>query len=296
MSYYVTLPSNGADLESDYGKENNTLTDFEIELKEPLEFPLGNYEVGLAEFSYRKTWTCKLGWFSVLTNTSKNLQDEHIFKDELIDILDGLSMKRVIRRINDVIQDYDSSGYISKVYTEKPYLKYFPDGKLEIHVPLGLKLIIDGYFVEMIRHRSFRPTFYKTLSTNQEKDEFMNNNVVFENNRRLVIAGHHKLNSEYLVKNSRIKYIENLFLYTDIINEVHVGSEMLKLLKVIPVKARYDELVSETFYFPHYVDLDSMYIDRIRLYLCDSEGNKIKFTDEHSKVIYKLHFRPKKTL
>lgn len=74
---------------------------------------------------------------------------------------------------------------------------------------------------------------------------------------------------------------------------MHVGSKMYKLLKVIPVKAIYNELVSETFNFPHYLDLDTRYIDKIRLYLCDSEGKSIKFTDEHSRVIYKLHFRPK---
>ena len=34
-------------------------------------------------------------------------------------------------------------------------------------------------------------------------------------------------------------------------------------------------------------------IDRNRMFICDSEGNKIKFTDEHSSVVYKLHFKPK---
>ena len=146
----------------------------------------------------------------------------------------------------------------------------------------------------MIRYRASRPKMHETIKDMKQVVDFQKNNVIFENKRILVIYGHDKINSRFFVSNPKIKYIENLFLYTDIINEVHVGSQMLKLLKVIPVKARYDELVAETFYFPHYVDLDSRYIDRIRLYLCDSEGNKIKFTDEHSRVIYKLHFRTKK--
>ena len=51
MSYYVTLPSNGADLTSEYGLKNNTQSDFEIDLKKPLDFSYKNYEVGLSQFS-----------------------------------------------------------------------------------------------------------------------------------------------------------------------------------------------------------------------------------------------------
>ena len=80
-------------------------------------------------------------------------------------------------------------------------------------------------------------------------------------------------------------------VYTDIIKDQHVGSNMLKLLKTIPVKGKFDDLVSEIFYFPHYLSLDSRHIDRIRMMLCDSQGNKIRFVDPHSQVFYKLHFK-----
>ena len=53
MSYYVTLPSNGADTKSEYGKQNNKMNDFEIELKAPFDFSYQNYEVGLSEFSIK---------------------------------------------------------------------------------------------------------------------------------------------------------------------------------------------------------------------------------------------------
>ena len=295
MSYYVTLPSNGADLTSEYGKVNNTLTDFEIELKEPLDFPLGNYEVALSEFSYRKTWIFNLGWFTVMTNTHSDMKYEKVFTENLIDILDGLSVKGVVQRINEVIQNYDPTGGLFNTTTkDKPELKIKENGTIEIFVPLGLKLVMDGYFVEMIRNKTTRPSFYRVKVSDTEMDNYLKDNVRFESSKRLIIAGHDKLKAQFNMTKKRIKYIENLFLYTDIITEVHVGSQMLKLLKVIPVKANYDELVSETFMTPHYIDLDSRYIDRIRLYLGDSEGNKIKFTDEHSRVIYKLHFRPKK--
>ena len=58
MSNYITLPSNGADFTSKYGKFNNTQTDFEIkktffkkDLKKPLDLSYKDYEVGLSQFS-----------------------------------------------------------------------------------------------------------------------------------------------------------------------------------------------------------------------------------------------------
>ena len=63
-------------------------------------------------------------------NSGVNLQEGHIFKDKPINILDGLSIQRVIRRINKVIQDYDPSGKINKIFKEKPYLDYSTDGNM----------------------------------------------------------------------------------------------------------------------------------------------------------------------
>ena len=52
-------------------------------------------------------------------------------------------------------------------------------------------------------------------------------------------------------------------------------------------------ILSHTFDFPHYLSLDTNYVENIRVYVRDSVGNKIKFNDKHSRVVYKLHFRPK---
>ena len=79
MSYYVTLPSNGSDLESDHGKLHNTQADFEIDLKIPLVFPHKKYEMGLAEISYRKSWLVNIGKFVI----SETINNKQIFEKEL---------------------------------------------------------------------------------------------------------------------------------------------------------------------------------------------------------------------
>ena len=59
MSHYVTLPSNGSDLQTKNGLRNNTQSDFSIDLKVPLVFPYKACEVGLSESSIQVTFCCK---------------------------------------------------------------------------------------------------------------------------------------------------------------------------------------------------------------------------------------------
>ena len=92
---------------------------------------------------------------------------------------------------------------------------------------------------------------------------------------------------------NKINYINELYIYTDIIENQHVGSDMVKLLKVVNVNGFNGENSCNIFDFPHYLSLDTNYIDTIRVYIRDCYGNKIRFNEEHSKVLVKLHFKPK---
>ena len=100
MSYYVTLPSNGADLKSEHGLLNNSQSDFEIELKVPLDFSYKEYEVALAEISFRKTWLIDIGNFKIIDTVKKN-----IIKEVNIQVLDGISIKKLIYIINEHLKD-----------------------------------------------------------------------------------------------------------------------------------------------------------------------------------------------
>ena len=290
MSHYVTLPSNGADLLSDYGLIHNTQSDFETDLKYPLNFNYSQYEVGLSEISYRKLWLVTLGSFKIIDNV-RNI----VMHERRIEVLDGISIPKVINILNQHLNDYtpgDTNPLINNQY-KKIHFTLVNKEELLINVPLGITLEITGYFTSLLRHRSSTPMHYGVTWMELEKDKLMfaQNNITQENDH-ITIQGHETLNTKCFIVNSNIRCIENLYLYTDIINEVHVGSDMLKLLKVIPVRANFDEVASETFYFPHYISLDSRYIDRIRMKIRDSQGNKIRFSAEHSQIVYKLHFKP----
>ena len=68
MSYYITLPSNGADLTSEYGKINNTQTDFEIDLKKPLDLSYKDSEIGFSQFSCGLSWLINNRKFKISQN------------------------------------------------------------------------------------------------------------------------------------------------------------------------------------------------------------------------------------
>ncbi len=292
MSYYVTLPSNGSDLESDHGKLHNTQADFEIDLKIPLVFPHKKYEMGLAEISYRKSWLVNIGKFVI----SETINNKQIFEKELY-VVDGISMTKLVDLLNEHVNDYIKPKTALLLNTQLRPVNFNLDtsGKMEITVPLGLSLTIEGYFVSLIRHRASTPQFYGVtwMELEQDKIEYAKKNIKYHGSHKITIDGHEKLSTKCYIVNKNLKYIQNLYIYTNIIDNVHVGSEMLKLLRMVPVRAEFDEIVADIFDFPHYLSLDSDMIDRIRMFICDSEGNKIKFTDEHSSVVYKLHFKPK---
>ena len=86
--------------------------------------------------------------------------------------------------------------------------------------------------------------------------------------------------------------VNNLFVYTDIINHQYVGNSYTQLLRCIPVDYRI-ESQSIVFDSPHYVPLNTTYIKNIQITLKDDENQFINFKTGTQKVYAKLHFRPK---
>lgn len=291
MSYYVTLPSNGSDLTSDYGKLHNTQSDFEIDLKKPLKFPHKTYEVGLAQFSYRKSWIVNIGKFTV-NDTALNIK----LLEKKLFLMDGISMNQVVDILNEKLNDFKKEKQILNTQYSKIVFSLNKSFKLEIFVPFGLSVTIEGFFVSLIRYRPSTTQNFGDTWIEFEKDrlDYVQNNISFINPNSIIINGHPEHSIKCYIASQHLNYVQNIYIYTNIIDEVHVGSDMVKLLRIVPVASgNLDNNVMRIFHFPHYLSLAHNMIERIRMFCCDSEGNKIKFTDEHANVMYKLHFKPK---
>ena len=280
MSHYVTLPSNGSDLQTKNGLRNNTQSDFSIDLKVPLVFPYKAYEVGLSEVSYKKNWIVDLGKFTVIDN-DQNL----ILLETNIYTMDGISMKYVIAVIDSALNNFPKKKLYGKIAFNLDL-----NGKLEFEIPENISIKIEGYFVSVISSRSAANLLkYRVCMDINEQEQTKNINQTC-----LTLLGTKAgEKSVCYIMADYLRVVEHLYIYTNIIDNVHVGSEMIKLLKTMPVKSKFNEIVSDVFDFPQYLPLDSGYIDRIRMFICDCEGNKLKFADNYSSVVYKLHFRPK---
>ena len=151
---------------------------------------------------------------------------------------------------------------------------------LIIHVPGGWELKIEGFFATFLK-------FIKSLYVGGDK------NIIKYSKECIKIIGDEDFFASCVLTRNKINYINELFIYTNIIENQHVGSDMVKLLKVVNVNGFNGDNCSHIFDYPHYLSLDTNYIDIIRIYIRDSYGNKIRFNEEQSKVLVKLHFKPK---
>ena len=68
MKYYISLPSDKTDLQSEYGNKNNTQTDLFTNLGKSIDISNQEYEVALVEISFRVSWLVNLGRFKIISS------------------------------------------------------------------------------------------------------------------------------------------------------------------------------------------------------------------------------------
>ena len=276
MSYFVTLPSNGADLTSEYGINNNTQTDFEIDLKKPLDLSYKDYEVGLSQFSCDLSWMIHIGKFKISHKTKK--YDDIEFD---LSCSDGIHVSNMIDIIERSFKNIELPiEYNKQMGTDVIQFKFDIDSKyLFIYVPNDYELTIKGFFLTLIE-------YYKDDASDHKKRNFKASDA-------LIILGKNGIAVSCVLTKSQVNHIKELFIYTNMIENQYVGSQIVRLLIFVYVNGLNGDSITQNFDFPHYLSLDTTYIDNIRMFIRDSEGEKIKFTDNYSRVTYKLHFRPK---
>lgn len=303
MSFYVTLPSNGADLKSEYGMATNTQTNYFINLKQPLDLSITDYEVALVEFIYPLKWQIDLAEIKIIElETSFLLSTIHLRCD------DGEKVVNIISIINFEIQKVPrmANKIIHFMYDEKNRI-------IVLSVSKGLKIEIKGFLAEILSNR-----ITTVRASNQEKDlekeidvifnkaellkEIVDtNNLVkqgtefFTHDKILEIEGSDNIFEHFFLKSNKIQKIKELFIYTNIIENQYVGEDMTKLFKIFPVRDNDNNNTGfESVFLPNYVNVSQKIINRINIKIADSTGNKINFSDSRSSVIPKLHFRPRR--
>lgn len=266
MSFYVTLPSNASmDVFPD-----NKVSDF----KTLLEYPINlnrPYEVGLSSISYRHKFYLDIGAYEIIDLDRKKAWITPLFAYE------GETFNSLFSSFNKADDDR----------------KKAPARKdLRTHNKHG----IEG----------LKPN--DTIKLNYELNEQDDLNATLPTNYQIAFYGliAHQLeippgkrfnNKDVIVKNfdprEKIHRNENMFIYTDIIEDQYVGNTRAKLLETIAISGYPGQASTTVFNNPHYVDVCKNYIETIQISIKDSAGINIHF-QKFAKLIIKLHFRPKK--
>lgn len=257
--FFVVLPSNSSAIYF----PNNKPQSYKVKLVRPISLQ-GNWEVALAEIFYQRTWKNVKSTGSELT-TSPHQYIDVATPDSNWTFLIPVRIRSghyrmpqtLIMEINDAMNRMkDLENNVKFVYDEiSNHCRIECSKDYRFQTPAGEELRkLLGFTVEDL----VKPGLVKT--------------------------------AKYPVDIQR--GFHTMYIYTDIISPVLVGDAFVPLLKIIPVKDSYGEIVHMSFDRMHYTPLRSSHIDTVEINISDDAGELVPFT--YGKTIVKLHFRPRK--
>ena len=87
----------------------------------------------------------------------------------------------------------------------------------------------------------------------------------------------------------KINRINEIYVYTDIVDTVLVGNTQAPMLGYFPIQSKWGSQAYWNFNPPYYIKVKESTVRTISIKLCDSKGETIEF--ESGTVICRLHFR-----
>jgi hypothetical protein len=277
MSFYITLPSN---ITGNKLFEHNTLANYMSKLATCLNLS-NEYEVGLAEMSYTKSW------FNVQT-------DQKIC---VIDGSGGIHCSGITLKAGRYDDQVNLVTLINKT------LNTYRDE--EIIIPPQLEMNQNTRRVSMIAGKDVHQgNCYALLDPELQNmlgfgDEYFDQQYAYTTVVAVDVPHVHVLQKD--IKGSFDAYnaydmnagIHSLYIYCDIIEPSFVGDTYAQLLRVveIPHHIPFGEQCVITYQKPHYFSLNSRLFDTIEIDIKDDTGAPIKF--QFGRSLVTLHFRKK---
>jgi hypothetical protein len=124
-------------------------------------------------------------------------------------------------------------------------------------------------------------------------DDAMNQIKIMHQNKQLNLLDLYIIDlfdhTDIKTANSYSKYA---YVYSDIIEDQYVGDVMTKCLKTCILKNDDNLLFENTFVNPHYLKVCKTFISSIKIDIRDTNGERIKFNNNSTQTIIKLHFKP----
>ena len=83
---------------------------------------------------------------------------------------------------------------------------------------------------------------------------------------------------------------QSLFMYCNIADYSFIGDTAAQILRTVPIKGQFMQLVTERFDVPHYTPVLINRFETVNVHICTDLGDTAKFAT--GKTLVKLHFRP----
>ena len=276
--FYLVLPSN-----SSMGVyPDNKISNFRVQLPQPLQLDIMKWEVGLAEIQYPHVW------YNI--RKGKNLIIKEYLSPSLTE-LDQLYQVKTTGKLQQEKRQQALTYLKSKAnLAYKEYISLLP----------GYYNSIEQILVQLRKSQreNMRPISfsYNPISRRNQIAIAPYTKLDFNNSDVGYCLGFHPKKvidrgslSDYLATTERYN---SLYIYSDIIKNQNAGDVKAPLLRVVPVKSKYGEMGFVKYDRPYFMPISRSVIDSIEVAIKDEVGENVSF--ESGKAIITLVFRRKK--
>lgn len=254
----VVLPSNSS--LSNY--PNNSLTTYTVKFSNPLDLSVGQYECGLSEIQFYKSW---------LNVTDCYIEIDHKNKKYTIPIPDGHydTPEALITLINTNISLYSTTEIANIVKFEYSEItrKAIVVIALQVERRVGINVQPNKKLSELLGMKEV------TVLTIPAKSD------------QVIVEG------KEIVK---LDYIHNLMVYCDVIQSSTIGDTEAPLLRSVSVDAGHWQNQCTIYQKIQYLPISRTKTGSITIYLRDDTGQPIPFTN--GRTVVTLDFRRVKPL
>lgn len=283
---YITLPSSVRSV-----THENTLADYIADLPYTVELD-GDWEVGLVELSFTKSW------YNIMTPQDVGLQLNELVTRRYMKpdkVMPGrYTEHQLIDRVNELLKAHTNetveitdSSTGNTIVVQKMIREFFND-IIEESPKVTLNPITRKATISLVQDKdgcTFFPVLGEEISALlgfSEKD--MTTAVIHENNRK-VLEGSRAFDFE--------AGIYCIYVYSDVVKPVLIGDTSAACLRVcaIPSEKKFGENCTISFNSPSYYPISSRRFKSVRITLKDKTNRKMPF--QFGETLVKLHFRKK---
>lgn len=309
--FYLTLPSNVVG-------EGNLTNCYRTRLPEIITL-VGYWDVALVEIQYPLTWY----------NMDKELEKDHWIRNNQFEVYfkDGGYIKLNINvgHYMTVMDVLDAMNKSIKKYAAKEHIKWFNAQKeKDPYTPLD-SFEVAAEKLHKNRKKRSPENDEEDKSPEKTNEEEKKPRERWELVEGLKFKYDHGVKRVYAITDRRLlhfailsrklKYmlgyhaddtlnqrkavarfppdmrggVDSLYVYCDLIENQLVGDCRTNLLRIVPVRGQYNDIVNEIFTAPHYVPVLKKQFETVEISIKTDQDRLVPF--QFGKSIVKLHFR-----